>query len=154
MLKATESTVAEREADLRANGYPAYITSAGWLGYSDDRVRRLCREAMADGFRHFKVKVGGDPADDSRRVALVRDTIGGIFRPLPAVVGRTSLISTSRVSDSDSITSTCRSTFIPCCIPRDIRGNGSGWISVASLSWWECWRRYSLRNTQAPRRIR
>ena len=66
----------EREAILLRDGYPAYTTSAGWMGYSDEKVRRLCREALADGFTHFKVKVGGDPADDARRVGLVRAEIG------------------------------------------------------------------------------
>jgi L-fuconate dehydratase len=66
----------QREAALLRDGYPAYTTSAGWMGYSDEKVRRLCREALADGFTHFKVKVGGEPADDARRVALVRDEIG------------------------------------------------------------------------------
>jgi L-fuconate dehydratase len=67
---------AEREQTLLRDGYPAYTTSAGWMGYSDDKVRRLCREALADGFTHFKVKVGADPADDARRVGLVREAIG------------------------------------------------------------------------------
>jgi L-fuconate dehydratase len=67
---------AEREAQLRASGYPAYTTSVGWFGYSDDRIRHLCREALADGWRHFKVKVGGTPDDDARRVGLVREEIG------------------------------------------------------------------------------
>lgn len=66
----------EREAILLRDGFPAYTTSAGWMGYSDDKVQRLCREALADGFTHFKVKVGGDPADDARRVGLVRAAIG------------------------------------------------------------------------------
>ncbi|HVD92266.1 MAG TPA: L-fuconate dehydratase [Vicinamibacterales bacterium] len=66
----------EREAVLLRDGYPAYTTSAGWMGYSDDKVRLLCREALADGFTHFKVKVGAEPADDERRVRLVREEIG------------------------------------------------------------------------------
>jgi L-fuconate dehydratase len=66
----------EREAILLRDGYPAYTTSAGWMGYSDETVRLLCREALDAGFTHFKVKVGAEPADDERRVALVRDTIG------------------------------------------------------------------------------
>jgi len=70
------ATKGERETILRREGYPAYTTSAGWMGYSDDKVRRLCHEAIADGFTHFKVKVGADPADDARRVGLVRDAIG------------------------------------------------------------------------------
>ena len=70
----------DRETTLLRQGYPAYTTSAGWMGYSDDQVRRLCREAIAEGFTHFKVKVGADPEDDARRVALVRETIGGECR--------------------------------------------------------------------------
>jgi L-fuconate dehydratase len=76
ILQRQQGTKAEREAILRRDGYPAYTTSAGWMGYSDDKVRRRCREAIADGFTHFKVKVGADPADDARRVGLVRDEIG------------------------------------------------------------------------------
>ena len=66
----------DREAQLLAQGYPAYTTSAGWIGYSDDGIRRLVREALAEGWTHFKVKVGGLPVDDERRVALVRQEIG------------------------------------------------------------------------------
>jgi L-fuconate dehydratase len=76
IMQRQQATKAEREAILRRDGYPAYTTSAGWMGYSDDKVRRLCREALADGFTHFKVKVGADPADDARRVGLVREAIG------------------------------------------------------------------------------
>ena len=65
-----------RERQLAADGYPAYTTSAGWLGYSDEKIRRLCREGMADGWSHFKIKVGRDLADDVRRAALVREEIG------------------------------------------------------------------------------
>jgi L-fuconate dehydratase len=67
---------AEREARLLREGYPAYTTSTGWMGYDDDRVRRLCREALAAGWTDFKVKVGGAPEDDARRLALVREEIG------------------------------------------------------------------------------
>ena len=52
---------ADREARLLREGYPAYTTSAGWIGYSDDKIRQLCREALADGWTHFKVKVGASP---------------------------------------------------------------------------------------------
>jgi len=76
ILERQHATKADREAILLRDGYPAYTTSAGWMGYSDDKVRRLCREALADGFTHFKVKVGADPADDARRVSLVREAIG------------------------------------------------------------------------------
>jgi L-fuconate dehydratase len=76
ILERRHATKHEREAILLRDGYPAYTTSAGWMGYSDDKVRLLCREAIADGFTHFKVKVGADPADDARRVGMVRDEIG------------------------------------------------------------------------------
>jgi L-fuconate dehydratase len=67
---------AERETFLLQHGYPAYTTSTGWIGYADDAVRRLCRKGIADGWTHFKVKVGGAPDVDARRLALVRDEIG------------------------------------------------------------------------------
>lgn len=76
MLTAVASTKAEREAELLASGYPAYITSAGWLGYSDEKIRRLCRESLAAGWTHFKIKVGVDVADDVRRCSIVREEIG------------------------------------------------------------------------------
>ncbi len=67
---------AERMALLLEHGYPAYTTSVGWFGFSDEKVRRLCREALAEGWTHFKLKVGGDAADDLRRGRLVREEIG------------------------------------------------------------------------------
>jgi L-fuconate dehydratase len=66
----------DREREILARGYPAYTTSAGWIGYSDDKIRGACRQAMAEGWTHFKVKVGGAPEDDARRVDLVRGEIG------------------------------------------------------------------------------
>jgi L-fuconate dehydratase len=66
----------ERLAQLERNGYPAYTTSAGWFGFSDEKIRRLCREGIADGWTHFKLKVGGEPADDLRRGHIVREEIG------------------------------------------------------------------------------
>ena len=62
------------------NGYPAYTTSAGWLGYSDEKMRRLCREAKAEGFKHMKIKVGSDLKDDLRRAAIIREEIGDDLR--------------------------------------------------------------------------
>ncbi len=76
ILQRNFSTRAEREAQMRKEGYPAYITSAGWMGYPDDKVRRLCREALADGFRAFKIKVGRDSDANVHRAALVREEIG------------------------------------------------------------------------------
>jgi L-fuconate dehydratase len=67
---------AERLSVLEAEGYPAYTTSVGWFGFSDEKIRRLCREGIADGWTHFKLKVGGDPEDDLRRGRIVREEIG------------------------------------------------------------------------------
>lgn len=76
-LEQHAPTKAQRLGELRARGgYPAYTTSAGWLGYDDDKVRRLCREALADGFNQFKMKVGSDLADDLRRARILREEIG------------------------------------------------------------------------------
>ena len=66
----------EREREMLRDGYPAYTTSAGWLGYPDDKIRRLCREGVEQGWSHFKIKVGRDLHDDLRRAALVRAEIG------------------------------------------------------------------------------
>lgn len=76
LLRRNAPTRAEREADILRRGYPAYTTSAGWLGYPDDKVRRLCREGVAAGWTHFKIKVGADLEDDLRRAAIVREEIG------------------------------------------------------------------------------
>jgi L-fuconate dehydratase len=76
LLDRQQATKADREAELLRVGYPAYTTSVGWMGYSDQRIRESCRAAIAGGWTHFKVKVGGRPDDDRRRVALVRSAIG------------------------------------------------------------------------------
>jgi L-fuconate dehydratase len=76
IVQANDATRHEREAQLRGTGFPAYTTSAGWLGYSDDKIRRLVREGLAAGWNHFKLKVGVDIDDDRRRAALVRQEIG------------------------------------------------------------------------------
>ena len=80
LLERHAGTKMDREAELLQRGYPAYTTSVGWMGYTDEGVRALCRTALADGWTHFKVKVGGRPEDDLRRVALVREAIGGDCR--------------------------------------------------------------------------
>ena len=67
---------ADREAALRRDGYPAYTTSVGWLGYDDDKVRRLAHEALAEGWTRFKMKVGADVEDDVRRAAILREVLG------------------------------------------------------------------------------
>jgi L-fuconate dehydratase len=76
LLTRAEPMKAAREAEIRSHGLRAYTTSVGWLGYSDDEIRRRCREALADGWDHFKMKVGRDRADDIRRAGIVRSEIG------------------------------------------------------------------------------
>ena len=76
ILRRNESTKALREAEMRTAGYPAYTTSAGWLGYSDQKVRQLVREGITEGWSHFKMKVGRDLEDDIRRAAIIREEIG------------------------------------------------------------------------------
>jgi L-fuconate dehydratase len=76
ILRAARTGQSDRLAQLESTGYPAYTTSAGWFGYSEDKIRRLCREGLAEGWTHFKLKVGGDPADDLRRAHIVREEIG------------------------------------------------------------------------------
>ncbi len=76
LLRARRAGQGERRAELLEAGYPCYTTSAGWLGYDDEKVRRLCGEAVAAGFRHVKLKVGRDLADDVRRLSIARDAIG------------------------------------------------------------------------------
>lgn len=67
---------AARIAEMKASGYPAYTTSAGWLGYSDAQMRALVQEALRQGWTHFKMKVGRDIEDDMRRARLLREEIG------------------------------------------------------------------------------
>lgn len=76
ILRRHVATKADREAELRRIGYPAYTTSAGWLGYSDEHMRHLCREALAAGWTHFKLKVGANISDDIRRATILREEIG------------------------------------------------------------------------------
>lgn len=76
ILTRSQVSMPERLQRLEAEGYPAYTTSAGWFGFSDQQVRQLCREALAEGWTHFKLKVGGEPADDLRRALLMREEIG------------------------------------------------------------------------------
>ena len=76
MLHARREGREAREAEMRAFGYPAYTTSTGWLGYPDEKVRRLCREAIAEGWTAFKMKVGRNLEDNIRRAAIMREEIG------------------------------------------------------------------------------
>ena len=98
-----------REAELRRDGYPAYTTSVGWLGYDDDKIRRLCREALADGWTRFKMKVGADVDDDVRRA---RDhprgdrTGAGCWRSTPTSAGTSARRSTWMAAPGASSTRT------------------------------------------------
>ena len=76
ILERLAPTRGEREQEMRRDGYPAYTTSTGWLGYPDEKVRRLCREAIAAGWTHFKMKVGQDLEGNLRRAAIMREELG------------------------------------------------------------------------------
>ncbi|MHA7971712.1 L-fuconate dehydratase [Rhizobium sp. CAU 1783] len=76
ILKKAEAGKAARIATLEKEGYPCYTTSAGWLGYDDEKLRRLCQEAVDQGFTHIKMKVGRDLEDDKRRLRIAREVIG------------------------------------------------------------------------------
>lgn len=76
ILRSKQDGKDAREAELRRDGYPAYTTSTGWLGYSDEKVRRLCCEAVDQGWTAFKMKVGQNLEDNIRRAALMREEIG------------------------------------------------------------------------------
>jgi L-fuconate dehydratase len=76
LLRKNEPTKAERKREMLRDGFPAYTTSAGWLGYPDEKIRRLSREAVAEGWGHVKIKVGRDVEDDARRAGIIREEIG------------------------------------------------------------------------------
>tara|TARA_B100000767_G_scaffold16050_1_gene15076 strand:+ start:5617 stop:6897 length:1281 start_codon:yes stop_codon:yes gene_type:complete len=76
ILRAAEPGKEARIAKLWSEGYPCYTTSAGWLGYSDGKLRQLCREAKQAGFSHVKFKVGSDLQDDIRRLKIAREELG------------------------------------------------------------------------------
>ncbi|MFC3505617.1 L-fuconate dehydratase [Micromonospora krabiensis] len=80
ILRAARPGRAGREEHLLREGFPAYTTSPGWLGYDDDKLRRLCKEAVADGFGQIKLKVGADLADDVRRMTIARQICGPDYR--------------------------------------------------------------------------
>lgn len=76
LLEVRREGITAREATLRSNGHPAYTTEPGWLGYDDDKMVRLLREAVDRGFRQVKMKVGADLADDLRRLSIAREVVG------------------------------------------------------------------------------
>ncbi|MBI0178234.1 L-fuconate dehydratase [Bartonella apis] len=76
LLRKWAVNKSNREAILREKGYPCYTTSAGWLGYSDEKLVRLCKEAIDAGFNYVKLKVGRDVEEDKRRIKIAREIIG------------------------------------------------------------------------------
>jgi L-fuconate dehydratase len=80
ILSELYATRSERVAELVGTGYPAYTTTPGWLGYDDEKMVRLCREAASVGFTQIKLKVGADVEDDRRRLKLARDAVGPNIR--------------------------------------------------------------------------
>lgn len=76
ILKKAQAGKKERIDILKSEGYACYTTSAGWLGYDDEKLRRLCQEAIDAGFNHVKMKVGRDLEDDIRRLTIAREVIG------------------------------------------------------------------------------
>lgn len=76
LLRCQEPQKARREAEMLRDGFPSYTTGAGWSGYSDEQMRQLCRDALASGWRHFKLKVGLGLENDLHRARLMRETIG------------------------------------------------------------------------------
>ena len=80
ILQAAEGGRAERERLLLSEGYPAYTTTPGWLGYSNEKLERLCKEAVRDGFTQIKLKVGGNVDDDIERMSIARAAVGPNIR--------------------------------------------------------------------------
>ncbi|WP_224275059.1 L-fuconate dehydratase [Streptomyces sp. LS1784] len=80
LLRKGKEGAADRAAELLRRGYPAYTTSPGWLGYSDEKLTRLAKEAVADGFTQIKLKVGADLQDDVRRCRTAREAVGPDIR--------------------------------------------------------------------------
>lgn len=76
LLRRQAAGKTQRIRTLEREGYPCYTTSAGWLGYDDAKLRRLCHEALASGFNHIKLKVGRDLHADIRRVTIAREALG------------------------------------------------------------------------------
>jgi len=77
LLKARRPEAMARKEEMKKVGFPAYTTSAGWLGYPEDKIRALCKQLMAEGHHYFKMKVGSpDPADDLMRARAIREEIG------------------------------------------------------------------------------
>lgn len=80
LLQQQENTKQERIQHLLTHGYPAYSTSAGWLGYSDNKMRQLCKDLLTQGWQYLKIKVGANLTDDIRRLSIIREMVGSHFK--------------------------------------------------------------------------
>ncbi len=80
ILRRGKAGAEGRRNTLLERGFPAYTTSAGWLGYDDEKLTRLAAQAVADGFRQIKLKVGADLDDDIRRCRVARSVVGPDIR--------------------------------------------------------------------------
>ncbi|MGE4799161.1 enolase C-terminal domain-like protein [Yersinia hibernica] len=80
MLRKVSTTKAEREEEMLRDGFPGYTTAAGWLGYSEEKMRTLARQAVADGWTHLKQKVGADIEQDIRRATILREELGWDYK--------------------------------------------------------------------------
>ena len=133
LLRQAQPGKAERLEHLSRTGYPCYTTSAGWIGYDDDRLRRLCQQAIDAGFAHLKLKVGGDRLDDLRRVRIARESIGP---------GRALLLDANQVWDVDEAIEWMAQLrfadpyFIeePTC-PDDVEGHRRIREAIAPIQW-------------------
>src|SRR5947207_1648674 len=76
LLSQRQSTRHERQAAITASGFPAYVTSVGWLGYGEEKIRELCAAAVAEGWDMVKMKVGASPEVDRRRAEIIRSAVG------------------------------------------------------------------------------
>ncbi|MFL6467358.1 MAG: L-fuconate dehydratase [Pyrinomonadaceae bacterium] len=131
LLRSQMDHRGRREAEMLERGYPAYTTSTGWLGYSDEKIRRLVRQALADGWSEFKMKVGLNLDDDIRRAALIRNEIGP---------DRTLMMDANQVWDVQQAIDNVRelSSFAPVWIeeptnPDDILGHAAIAKAVAPI---------------------
>ncbi|PWC15231.1 enolase C-terminal domain-like protein [Brenneria corticis] len=80
MLRKVSTTKAQREEEMQLDGFPGYTTAAGWLGYSEEKMRMLARQAVADGWTHLKQKVGADIEQDIRRATILREELGWDYK--------------------------------------------------------------------------
>ncbi|ENA3447919.1 fuconate dehydratase [Yersinia enterocolitica] len=80
MLRKVSTTKAQREEEMLRDGFPGYTTAAGWLGYSEEKMRTLARQAVADGWTHLKQKVGADVEQDIRRATILREELGWDYK--------------------------------------------------------------------------